>query len=125
MIGHAIVKCSCGVVVQRCRCPGPHPTRTVANTCDRCKESIASGHARPLAIEAAPHVSTSIPPAEYKLTDDDVKRIAAAVAEQMAKNAASAMAAGPVSVTMPTLPARRPFISPSLLQFDDDQDGEG
>ena len=125
MIGHGILKCSCGVVVQRCRCPGPHPTQFVANACERCKEAIAREHSSPLANDPAQHASTSVLPAEYKLTDDDVKRIAAAVAEQMAKNAASAMAAGPVSVTMQTLPARRPFISPSLLQFDDDQDGEG
>lgn len=40
--------------------------------------------------------------AEYKLTDDDVKRIAAAVAERMAKNDTSGAAASSVTLTMQT-----------------------
>ena len=35
-MAHYIEVCKCGAVIRQCRCPGPHKTRVVRESCSAC-----------------------------------------------------------------------------------------
>lgn len=59
VVGHEIVKCSCGAIIRRCRCMGPHPVRVIDRSCVACKAAPA-----PAALSAEIDLSSLVIHAE-------------------------------------------------------------
>lgn len=52
--GHEIHRCSCGALIMRCKCPGPHAEVVVPNGCPSCRTKPEDTRSLALAAETQP-----------------------------------------------------------------------
>lgn len=80
MNGHFIERCSCGVVMRQCKCPGPHVERIADDACETCRRLKAPSPPPPkMALLLSGRVEDAPGYIEAKLADGGVRGVIVAI----------------------------------------------